>query len=236
MVDTDNKKIIEANARKKYAAKNRPAFQRPERRMESNIKDRRKVNEVVKERKPLSKEEQKELADRIKKEKNPEEKKRLVQIALEHNLKVSEKVLNEIKKETKAREDMKRRIDEMKKRTLSATEKDAVKQIQSGHADRAMKELKASGRDGALGNEIAENSLHMAEDAKIIAKGRTNKDSNSIMKKMLAENSVPADTIYEQKRADKSDQNKEGIRHKDSTQKQMSVAYMKKLRGEAYGG
>ena len=236
MQDTDKKNIIEANARRKYAAKDRRSFRRPERRQEGRLKNRYKTNQILNERIPLSKEEERDLSDRIKNEKNPDELKRLVEKAREHNLRVSEKVQEKIKKQEKAREDMKRRIEEMKKRSLSATEKDAVKDIQNGHADRAMRDLKASGRDGALGNEIAENSLHMAHDAEIMAEGRTNKDSNSIMKKMLAENSVPADTLYERKRDDKSDQNREGIKHKDSTEKQMSIEYMKRLRGAAYGG
>ena len=233
---TDKKNILEAKARKRYLAADRHSFRRPERKIEGRLRDRYKVKQIVKERKPLTKEEERALAERIRNEKDPEKFKELLQKAREHNLKVSEKVLEEMKKREKAREDMKRRIEEMKKRALSATEKDAVQKIQAGHADRAMKELKASGRDGALGNEIAENSLHMAEDAKILAEGSTTKDSNSVMKKMLAENSVPADTLYERKRDDKSDQNREGAKHKDSTEKQMSVEYMKKLRGAAYGG
>ena len=76
----------------------------------------------------------------------------------------------------------------------------------------------------------------MAEGARILAEESPTKESNSMMQKMLAENSVPADTLYERKRDDKSDQNKEGIKHKDSTEEQMSLAYMKKLRGAAYGG
>jgi len=236
MIEADKKNIIEANARKKYAARNRRSFRRPERRLEGHIRDRYKTNQILKERKPLTKEEEKDLADRIKNETDLDKVKELIKKAQDHNLKVSEEVLNKVKKKEKAREDMKRRIEEMKKRSLSATEKDAVRQIQSGHADRAMRDLRTSGRDGALGNEIAENSLHMAEDARILAEESPTKESNSMMQKMLAENSVPADTLYERKRDDKSDQNKEGIKHKDSTEEQMSLAYMKKLRGAAYGG
>lgn len=236
MIEADKKKIIEANARKKYAARDRRSFRRPERRQEGDLRNRYKNNKILKERKPLTKEEEKDLADRIKNETDLDKVKELIQKAQEHNLKVSEKILEKVRKKEKAREDMKQRIDEMKKRSLSATEKDAVQQIQSGHADRAMRDLKTSGRDGALGNEIAENSIHMAEDAQILSEGSLTKDSNSMMKKMLVENSVPADTLYERKRDDKSDQNREGIKHKESTEEQMSVAYMKKLRGAAYGG
>jgi len=236
MMGTDKNNIREANARRKYLTADRRSFRRPERRVEGRLSDRHKMNQMLKMRKPLTKEEERTLAERIRTERNPVELKKLVEKAQAHHLRVSEAILEKVKKQEKAREDMKRRIDEMKKRSLSATEKDAVKQIQNGHADRAMRELKSSGRDGALGNEIAENSLHMAEDAKVLAEGSRIKDANSIMKKMLAENSVPADTLYERKRDDKSDQNKEGIKHKDSTEQQMSIAYMKRLRGAAYGG
>ncbi|MDY6408061.1 MAG: hypothetical protein SPL08_05130 [Pseudomonadota bacterium] len=236
MNDADKKKIVEANARKKYIARDRRTFRRPKRSARTPFYLRDKAHRVAQEKKPLSWEEKQDLIKKISAEKDLDKSKELIKKAQEHNLKISEKILERIKKREKAREDMKHRINEMKKRSLSATEKDAIKQIQNGHADRAFKELRTSGRDGALGNEIADNSLRMAEDAKILAEGMPLRDSNSVMKKMLAEHSVPADTLYERKRDDKSDQNREGIKHKDSTQKQMTVAYMKKLRGEAYSG
>ena len=236
MIVADKRYTIEANARKKYAAKDRRSFRRPERRQEGFLRDRYKVNQILQERKPLTKDEENVLIDRLKKEPDVDKAQELLRKAQEHNLKISNEVLDKVEKRRKAREDMKQRLEEMKKRSLSATEKDAIQQIQSGHADRAMRELKTIGQDGALGNEIAENSLHMAKDAKILAEGSPTKDSNSMMKKMLAENSVPADTLYERKRDDKSDQNREGVKHKDTTEQQMSLAYMKRLRGAAYGG
>jgi len=235
MIDTDKKNSKQANARRKYVA-NRRTFRRPERRIEGRIRGRYNTRQLPKGKKPLTQEEKEALIKQLSSEKDLDKSKELIQKAQENGIKVSEKILLKVKKKEKAREDMKYRIEEMKKRALSATEKDAVRQIQRGHADRAMEDLKASGRDGALGNEVAANSLYMAKDAKILAEDTPIKDSNSVMRKMLAENSVPADTLYERKRDDKSDQNREGIKHKDSTEKQMSVEYMKKIRGAAYYG
>ena len=140
-------------------------------------------------------------------------------------------------KTAKARERMIENVRKLRHREASANEKDAVQKIKSGHSAEAMKELKQSGIDGGIGNEIARSEREMSEDMKTIEK-ETGKHFDSVMQKTLKEHSVPADSMNQAKKKDQSDQNLEekkvnlsGSEKNESTQHQMVMNELRKRRG-----
>lgn len=170
----------------------------------------------------LKEQEKKKLLSEIQKEKHPDKLREKMELAKQHDLQREQlqKDKERLEKMEKARERLKENIRKMKSHEASANTKEAIQDIQAGRSETAMRKLKEAGHDGALGNDIADESSSFAKEAKVLAK-ETGKHFDSIMYKTLKENSVPADTINAQIRQDKSDQNLEGAKTKDSTLDQM---------------
>lgn len=170
----------------------------------------------------LKEQEKQKLLSEIQKEKHPDKLREKMELAKQQNLKTEQlqKDKERLEKMEKARERLKESIKKMNSHEASANTKEAVQDIQAGRSENAIRKLKEAGHDGALGNDIANESSAFAKEAKILAK-ETGKHFDSIMYKMLKENSVPADTIKSQIRQDKGDQNLEGSKTKDSTSQQM---------------
>jgi len=140
-------------------------------------------------------------------------------------------------KTKKARERMIENVRKMRHREASANEKDAIQKMKSGHSEEAMKDLKQSGLDGGIGNVVAHSEREMAEDMKTLSK-ETGKHFDSVMQKTLKDHSVPADSMNQAKKKDKSDQNLEekkvnlsGSEKNESTQHQMVMNELRKRRG-----
>ena len=137
----------------------------------------------------------------------------------------------------KARERMKENVRKLRQREASANEKEAVQKIKAGHSEEAMKDLKQSALDGSIGNEVARSEREMSEDMNTLSK-ETGKHFDSVMQKTLKENSVPADSMNQSLKKDKSDQNLEekkvnlsGSEKNESTQHQMVMNELRKRRG-----
>ena len=162
------------------------------------------------------------LLSEIQKERHPDKLKEKIELAQKQNLKMErlKKEKERLEKMEKARKRLKESIKRMNSREASANTKEAVQEIQAGRSGTAIRQLSSAGRDGALGNDISNESTTFSREAKILAK-ESGKHFDSIMYKMLKENSVPADTIKSQIRQDKGDQNLEGSKTKDSTTEQM---------------
>ena len=170
----------------------------------------------------LKESEKQKLLSEIQKEKHPDKLREKMELAKQQNLKTEQlqKDKERLEKMEKARERLKESIKKMNSHEASANTKEAVQDIQAGRSETAVKKLKEAGHDGALGNDIAHESAVFAKEAKTLAK-ESGKHFDSIMYKILKENSVPADTIKSQIRQDKGDRNLEGSKTKDSTAQQM---------------
>lgn len=200
-----------------------------ERSATKELKNRRQIKRSAErgvrlkpEQQRLKEQEKQKLLSEIQKEKHPDKLREKMELAKQQNLKTEQlqKDKERLEKMEKARERLKESIKKMNSHEASANTKEAVQDIQAGRSENAIRKLKEAGHDGALGNDIANESSAFAKEAKILAK-ETGKHFDSIMYKMLKENSVPADTIKSQIRQDKGDQNLEGSKTKDSTSQQM---------------
>lgn len=214
-------KTMKDRVRKKYVRSNiRSAVKEREKRL--HIRSLERDVRLKPEQQRLKEQEKQKLLSEIQKEKDPDKLKEKMELAKQQELQneILQKDKERLKKMEKARERLKETIKKMNSREASANTKEAVQDIQSGRTETAIKRLKEAGHDGALGNDIANESATFAKEAKTLAK-ETGKHFDSVMYKMLKENSVPADTIKSQIRQDKGDQNLEGSKTKNSTAQQM---------------
>ena len=239
MIEDAKTKAVRQNAKRKYVAKDRRSVRKRER--EEVLRKRRlrakrptPVRPKKKDR-PLTDQEKKALLLKIAEEKHPDLLKEQIDLARRNGLEIAQKDLERLKRTEAARERLSQRVREITGRQASATEKEAVQGIKTGHVDGAMKQLAENGREGALGNRIADTSTRMSEDIKIISK-ETGEHKASVMQQMLFENSAPIASINDRKDPDKKDQNLEGAKTKDSREKQMYNAYLKKAKGAAAQG
>jgi hypothetical protein len=186
-----------------------------------NLGTKQRSNRLMDARKRQQEQAKQKFLAKIKQEKHPDKLREQIELAKKH---YQEERLQEenkrLKKMEQAKERLKEVIKKMNSREASATTKEAVQDIQAGRGEVAIKNLKDAGYDGSLGNKTADNSSAFAREAKVLAK-ETGKHFNSILCKILKENSVPADTIKAQVRQDKGDQNLEGSQTKESTVNQM---------------
>lgn len=183
---------------------------------------RQEALQKIRQSKTKIKEADKKTITQIHSEKNPDKLKEQLQQAQKQGLDMAlfDKDAQRLKKMEKARERIQQSIRNLNKHKASATTKEAVLDIQSGHSEKALRNLKEAGQDGSVGNEIADTSSELAKNAKILSK-ESGKHFDSVMIKILKENSVPADTIHKQKEQDKSDKNLENRQTQDTTYQQM---------------
>ena len=222
MAVTLKTRAIRERVRRKYVrSRDRSAIQELENRRHMRRSAERGIR-LKPTQQRLKEQEKQKLLSEIQKEKHPDKLREKMALAKKHELQKEQLQKDEerLKRMEKARERLKENIRKMKSHEASANTKEAVQDIQAGRSENAIRKLKEAGHDGALGNDIANESSAFAKEAKILAK-ETGKHFDSIMHKTLKENSVPADTIKAQVRQDKSDQNLEGAKTKDSTLDQM---------------
>jgi len=174
----------------------------------------------------LNEAEKEKLLTEISKERNPDKLKEKMELARKNDLlrDVRQKDKERLEKMERARQRLRETIKKLEsQKEMSADQKEAIQAMKAGHSDQAMKGLKASGRDGAIGNEIAAINTEMATHLGTLSK-ESGKHADSIMKKMIAEHSTPMSNtgaLKLEKKTDKSDQNLEGKQTKDSTMQQM---------------
>ena len=140
----------------------------------------------------LKEQDKKKLLSEIQKEKHPDRLREKMELAKKHNLQREQlqKEKERLEKMEKARKRLKESIKRMNSREASANTKEAIQDIQAGRSETAMQKLKEAGHDGALGNDIANESSSFAKEAKILAK-ESGKHFNSIMHKMLKDTLFP---------------------------------------------
>jgi len=229
-----------ANAKKKYAPRDRRSPRQPEREIMRLKRLRRqrtqspRVRPKKKER-PLTNKEKQALLLSISEERNPDVLKEKIELALRNGLEIAQKDMERFKKVEAAREHLSQRVREITGRQASADQKDAVQAIKTGQVDTAVHQLAESGRGGAPGNRVAEDSTRMAEDLKVISE-ETGVHKASVMQNMLFYNSAPIASINDRKDPEKKDRNLEGNKTKDSTTKQVYNEYLKRARGAAAQG
>ena len=237
MIESAKTKAVRQNAKKKYVALDRRSPRQPDKesvhfKRQQMLAMRPALTRQKKKERPLTEKEKKELLFRISEEKHPDLLKEQIELARRNGLEVAQKDLERLKKVEEARENLSKRIRKITGRQASAIEKEAVQGIKTGHVDTAMKQLAESGRDGAIGNQIADDSAHMAEDIKTISR-ETGEHKASVMQDMLFKNSAPIASINDRKDPEKKDQNLHGDITKDSTKKQISNEVLKKIYGAA---
>ena len=239
MIEDLKTKAVRQNAKKKYVANDRRSIRRRER---EELRRRRRLQakrptpvRPKKKERPLTDQEKKALLLRIGEEKHPDLLKEQIELARRNGLEIAQKDLDRLKRTEAARERLGQRVREITGRQASADQKDAVQAIKTGRVDGAMKQLAESGRDGALGNRIADDNTRMAEDLKVISH-ETGEHKASVMQQMLFENSAPIASINDRKDPENKDQNLEGAKTKDSREKQMYNAYLKRAKGAAAQG
>jgi hypothetical protein len=221
MLKTKQKELLE-RTRKKYFSSHSSRLIAKQKRKENPQLRQQKLQYQTRPEENRKKEPDKKIITKIHDEKNPDKLKEQLEQVKKQGLDMTffDKDAQRLKKMEKARNGIRESIRKLNSRKASATTKDAVSNIQSGHSDRALHDLKDAGQNGGLGNEISDTSFKLMKDAKILSK-ESGKHFDSVMLKMLKENSVPADTIRQQKEQDKSDKNLEKRKTQDTTYQQM---------------
>lgn len=216
---TDNVRDVRERTRRKYTYRTGAAQVAQTRQSRPlNLEDRQRQarNRIIQARR------NKLLSD-IQREKDPDQLKKKMDQARREGLEkqMLAQDAERLKKMENARQRIQEDIKHLTEQKASATTKDAMIEIQAGRSQNGMEMMASAGRDGAVGNNIADVSTDLARNAKVLAK-ETGRHFDSVMNKMLREHSKPADTIHAQKAKDKSDQNLEKSQTKKSTQQQMT--------------
>lgn len=233
MVTISKSRAIRERTRLKYVrVANRSNALARERRL--NIRKSRLVEPRLKQ-KQLAEADKQKLMSEIQKERHPDKLKEKMEKARKEGMDAAlmAKDKERLEKMEKAREHLQEAIKRMKHRSeTSHIEKEAMESIRMGQSDTAMRAMKESGREGAVGNDVAGNETVMAREMQTLAK-EAGKHTDSVMQKLLRENSVPADSYV--KKSDKSDRNLEEKQTQDSTVQQMVQKKMfeRRMRGAA---
>lgn len=256
MRHNQNPKDMQARARLKYVAAGRgglvqakPKTQQKERQdrvalriREQQTRDRlrllsRRKDEKKKQTQRLNEAEQKKLHTSILNEKHPDRLREKLGIARTNGMDMAafHDKEDSLKKMDRARQSIADDIKHLTHLHTSATTKEAMANIQSGHSERAVRDLGQVGRDGGVFNELSNTSLKLSRHATELAK-ESGKHFDSLMQQTLKEHSMPTDSMMTQKAADKSDQNLEGVKQQDSTIRQMWTEHIRQKRGAGYGG
>ena len=123
-----------------------------------------------------------------------------------------------------------RMAEQVHRMTASATEKDIASKLERGEVSGASYEARGTGREGAVGNTISDNSAHLAETMSDISH-QTGHYAGDVMRHMLQANTTATDRIngvLADKDPHHRDQNKEGRQTQDTTQKQVVDSLIRK--------
>lgn len=251
-----NPKAMQARARLKYVAAGRGGLVKAKpktkqkgirdqvalRIRERQAQDRlrllsRRKDEKKKQTQRLNEAEQKKLRASILHENHPDRLREKLDIARANGMDMAafNKKEDSLKKMDRARQHIADDIKHLTQLHTSATTKEAMANIQSGHSDRAVRDLGQVGRDGGVFNELSNTSLSLSRNAAELAQ-ESGKHFDSLMQQTLKEHSMPTDNMMTQKAQNKSDQNLEGVKQQDSTAQQMWAEHMRQKRGAGYGG
>lgn len=217
MVNLSKQKSLSARARTKYVkTRQHPLSKRQIQRFKE--KSNQKQSPELLRQKQL--EQQKMIAE-IRREKNPDKLAERMNQAKKSGLTaLLQQDADRLQKMQKARERLKEAVTRLLSTQVSASVKEGSSKIQSGHIDSGLRDIQDTGRDGAIGNDIADASSDLAKNAQKLA-GLTGKHFDSIMYRTLRDNSCPADTINQEKDKEDRDQNLEGRITQKSTIRQV---------------
>ncbi len=221
MVNLSKQKSFSERARTKYVrtrsrTRQHPLSPKQIRMFEEKAKQKLSPEQIR--RKQL---EHQKMISEIRREKNPDKLAERMKQAKKNGLgALLQQDADRLKKMQKAQERLKEAVKRLLSDRVSASVKDGASQIQSGHVAAGLRNIRETGRDGAVGNDIAGASSELAENAQILS-GLTGKHFDSIMYRTLRDNARPADSINQQKDKDGRDQNLEGRITQKSTARQM---------------